>query len=86
MSVVRQCCVCRRVRRGDEWVVDSSHDALAIATTHVYCSECAAGARRELVALAEEMGQELGEGSLADIMDQRPGQGAEPEDRCREKP
>ena len=43
-----QCCVCRRLRREDDWVVVANPDAYAAAASHGYCPECAQQAFEEI--------------------------------------
>ncbi len=43
-----QCCVCKRVREDDAWVLPESGENLQTNASHGYCPECAEAAFREI--------------------------------------
>lgn len=38
--MVRQCCVCGKVKEGDQWVVTGSVELKSVEVTHGYCETC----------------------------------------------
>lgn len=46
LAMVAQCCQCKRVRAGDEWIL--AHGKLEDALTHTYCPVCYQAIRKEL--------------------------------------
>ena len=39
-TIVRTCCVCRRVQSGERWVRLSARDKQPAVLSHTYCPEC----------------------------------------------
>ena len=55
--MIIQCCLCRQVRSGKEWVVPEASDLTDPHVSHGYCPACAARAFAEIRQMAGATGR-----------------------------
>lgn len=48
--MILQCCVCKKVREGDQWVEPAHEIAAGAPVSHGYCPDCAEDAADECAA------------------------------------
>ena len=54
--MIVQCCSCKRVRKGKEWVDSTESEVLTGHVSHGYCPSCAAEAFAEIRQLTDAEG------------------------------
>ncbi len=60
--MIRQCCVCQRIFKRDQWVTPETNELDGVEITHGYCEVCHEEFKRTLAELAAARRQ----ASLAD--------------------